>query len=227
MHWGEFVGRFFSARGVYRTNIVNKNDAEGAGDKQIEMVASAVPHFFNASGAKKIELQLGQGTTEKTVAGQLGELVHFIENANASLTLWFDTSHVSPYQELSPLTIYPSVSDRIAQVVHVGTLRVQFDSELRVELFEFMSKDHEEYVPRTVVVEGAQPNHNWIKEWHRANSQENKSPEMSKKGKARPMKSPSTAPPDLDIPHSAVKRGLGITEGQFQFLEVSSSGLFH
>lgn len=227
MHWAEFVGRFFSAKGVYRTNIYNKNDAEGAGDKQIEMVASAVPHFFNASGAKKIELQLGQGITEKSVPGQLGELIHFIENANASLTLWFDTSHVSHCRELSSSTISPSVSDHLAQVVHFGTLRVQFDSELRVELFEFMSKDHEEYVPRTVVVEGAKPNHNWIKEWHRANSQENKSPEMSKKGKARPMKSPSTAPPDLDIPHSAVKHGLGITEAQFQFLEVSLSGFSH
>lgn len=53
------------------------------------------------------------------------------------------------------------------------------------------------------------------------NSQDSKtSPEMSKKGKARTMKSPQSPPPDLDIPHSAVKHGVGITEQQFQFLEV-------
>lgn len=110
--------------------------------------------------------------------------------------------------------------------MHSGTLRVQFDAELKIELFEFLSRDYEEYVSRTVVVEGAKPNHNWIKEWHRANSQENKSPEMSKKGKSRPMKSPQAAPPDLDIPHSAVKHGLGITEQMFQFLEVSRAATF-
>lgn len=108
--------------------------------------------------------------------------------------------------------------------MHSGSLRVQFDGDQKIELFEFLSKDHEEYVSMTVVVEGAKPNHNWIKDWHRANSQENKSPEMSKKGKTRSMKSPPHPPPDLDIPHSAVKYGHGITEQQFQFLEVSRPG---
>lgn len=104
---------------------------------------------------------------------------------------------------------------------------MQFDAEQKIEMFEFFSKEHEEYVSRTVVVEGAKPNHNWIKDWHRVNSQDNKSsPEMSKKGKARPMKSPPNPPPDLDIPHSAVKHGLGITEQQFQFLEVCNQNLF-
>lgn len=110
--------------------------------------------------------------------------------------------------------------------MHTGTLRVQFDAEQKIELFEFLSRDHEEYVSRTMVIESAKPNHNWIKEWHRTNSQETKSPEMSKKGKARQMKSPQAAPPDLDIPHSAVKHGLGITEQMFQFLEVSRAATF-
>lgn len=109
----------------------------------------------------------------------------------------------------------------MAQVVHTGTLRVQFDNEKKIDLFEFMSRDHEEYVSRTVVVEGAKPNHNWIKEWHQVNSQENKSPEMSKKSKARPMKSPPRPPPDLDIPHSVLKPNVGITEQQNQFIEVN------
>lgn len=103
---------------------------------------------------------------------------------------------------------------------------MQFDAEQKIEMFEFLSKEHEEYVSMTLVVEGAKPNHNWIKDWHRVNSQDNKSsPEMSKKGKTRHMKSPQTVPPDLDIPHSAVKHGLGITEQQYQFLEVSDQSV--
>lgn len=106
--------------------------------------------------------------------------------------------------------------------MHSGSLRIQFDSEQKVELFEFLSRDHDEYVSMNVVLEGAKPNHQWIKEWHRVNSQDSKqSPEMSKKGKSRQAKSPPNPPPDLDIPHSAVKHGLGITEQQFQFLEAS------
>lgn len=106
-------------------------------------------------------------------------------------------------------------------MVHVGTLRLAFDAEQKLDLFEFITRDHDEYVSRSLVVDGAKPNHQWVKEWYKVNSQDSKtSPEMSKKGKARAMKSPPTAPPDLDIPHSAVKHGVGITERQFQFLEV-------
>lgn len=194
-HWQEFVHRFFSPRGIYRTNVRNKADMEASGDKQVEMNFPAIPRYLQASGAKKIELQLGQGTTDKPLPGDS----HFIENNNASLTMWFETSHV----------------------VHAGTLRLSFDAEQKVDLFEFISRDHDEYVSRSLVVNGAKPNHQWVKEWHRVNSQDSKtSPEMSKKGKARAMKSPPTAPPDLDIPHSAVKHGVGITEQQFQFLEI-------
>lgn len=107
--------------------------------------------------------------------------------------------------------------------MHSGSLRIQFDTEQKVELFEFLSRDHDEFVSMNVVLEGAKPNHQWIKEWLRMNSQDSKqSPEMSKKGKSRPMKSPPNPPPDLDIPHSAVRHGLGITEQQFQFLEASN-----
>lgn len=106
-------------------------------------------------------------------------------------------------------------------MVHVGNLRLQFDAESKIDLFEFVSSDHDEYVSRTVVVDGAKPNHQWIKEWRTVNSENSQaSPEMSKKSKPRLKKSPQNPPPDLDIPHSAVKHGVGITEQQFQFLEV-------
>jgi hypothetical protein len=108
-------------------------------------------------------------------------------------------------------------------LVATGTLRAQFDAEQKIELFEFLTTGHDEYISRKSVIEAAKPAHNWVKEWHKVNQQDNKqSPEMSKKGKARAMKSPQNPPPDalVDLPESAVKRGAGVTEAVFQFLEV-------
>lgn len=112
------------------------------------------------------------------------------------------------------------------QLVATGTVRAHFDSEQKIELFEFVTSGHEEYIPRKAAIEAAKPAHNWIKDWHKVNSPDAKgSPEMSKKGKARPMKSPQNAPPDalVDLPDSFVKKSMGITEPVFQFLEVSKA----
>lgn len=80
-------------------------------------------------------------------------------------------------------------------------------------------------MPRTKIVEAARPLHEWQKEWHKVNAQPDgkQSPEMSKKAKARPMKSPQNQPPEIDIPDSKVKLNMGITPSVFRFLEVSAS----
>lgn len=108
-----------------------------------------------------------------------------------------------------------------------GTLRAQFDSNQKIELLEFVTTSHEEYLPRERIIEAARPLHEWQKEWHKANLTQDKdgkqSPEMSKKGKPRPMKSPLTAPPDIDIPRSKVKGTAGLTHSVLQFLEVSEA----
>jgi hypothetical protein len=94
--------------------------------------------------------------------------------------------------------------------------------EQKLDLLEFLTRSHEEYISRKLVIEAAKPAHNWVKEWHKVNAQPDskQSPEMSKKGKARPMKSPPNPPPDLDLPQSVVKQNIGVTEAVFQFLEV-------
>lgn len=105
-------------------------------------------------------------------------------------------------------------------------LRAQFDANQKIELLEFVTNNHEEYVPRTRMVEAARPLHEWHKEWHKANPLPDgkQSPEMSKK-KARPNKSALTAPPEIDIPESKVKGTMGITPSVFRFLEVSTRSL--
>lgn len=103
-----------------------------------------------------------------------------------------------------------------------GTLRATFDPQQKMDLLEFITSSHEEYISRKLVIEAAKPAHNWVKDWHKVNTQNEskQSPEMSKKGKARLMKSPQAPPPDLDLPHSAVKQNVGVTEAVYQFLEV-------
>ena len=104
-----------------------------------------------------------------------------------------------------------------------GAVRIHFDSEHKFELFEFQTIEHEEYFSRKQVIEAAKPAHNWMKEWHKVNSLDNKqSPEMTKKGKGKMLKSPQSQPPDVlvDLPHKAAN-SKGITEAVNQFLEVS------
>jgi len=109
-----------------------------------------------------------------------------------------------------------------SQLVAHGTLRAQFDANQKIELLEFATSHHEEYVSRRGILEAARPLHEWQKEWQKANAPPDgkQSPEMSKK-KAKPMKSPPTAPPEIDIPDTKLKGGLGITPAVFRFLEVS------
>jgi hypothetical protein len=61
-----------------------------------------------------------------------------------------------------------------------------------------------------------------MKEWHKLNSSDAKgSPEMSKKGKQKQLKSPQSHPPEVlsDIPDSAVN-SKGVTAAVHQFLEI-------
>lgn len=161
-----------------------------------------------------MQLIMDKGTTDRALPNDC----HVIENNRASLVYWFDGgSHVSDASgahDNCPLTTRK-------QLVANGDLRVQFDSEQKFDLFEFVTTNHEEYISRRLVIQAARPAHNWVKEWHNLNQPDAKqSPEMSKKGKPRPAKAPPGPPPDLELPHSVVKSGMGITEAVYQFLEV-------
>ena len=103
-----------------------------------------------------------------------------------------------------------------------GTLKAHFDADQKIELLEFITSSHEEYLPRTKVIDAARPIHEWNKEWLKVNAPADgkQSPEMNKK-KQKPMKSPPQPPPEIDLPQSKVKPSMGITPSVFRFLEVS------
>lgn len=198
-YWTTFVMRFFSTNGVFR-HLLHITDAEETTDKQYEIPYPAIARYFHThfgGGVKNMQLIMDKGTTDRPLPGDC----HCIENSKASLVYWFETG---------------------SHLVATGTLRAQFDAEQKIELFEFLTTGHEEYISRKQVIDAAKPAHNWMKEWHKANAQDGKqSPEMSKKGKGRQLKSPQTAPPEVlvDLPDSAVN-SKGVTEGVFQFLEL-------
>ncbi|KAK3304208.1 LIM-domain binding protein-domain-containing protein [Chaetomium strumarium] len=198
-YWNKFVQHFFSQKGIFRHTILVRDGEDQGQEKQYEIAYPALARYFHThfeSGVKHMQLVLDKGTAERPLPNDC----HLIENQKASLVYWFeDNSHL------------------VAQ----GILRVQFDSESRFDLFEFQTTAHEEYISRRVVIQAARPAHNWVKEWRSLNQQDPKqSPELTKKGKPKPAKVPARAPPDLDLPHSVVKSGMGITEAVYQFLEM-------
>ncbi|KAG5662232.1 hypothetical protein KAF25_004471 [Fusarium avenaceum] len=197
-YWNGFVMRFFSPNGVFRHSL-HITDAEDTADKQYEIAYPAIARYFHThfgSGVKNMQLIMDKGVTDRPLPGDC----HCIENSKASLVYWFETG---------------------SHLVASGTLRAQFDAEQKIELFEFLTTSHDEFISRKQVIDAAKPAHMWMKDWHKTNSQDGKSPELSKKGKGRQLKSPQTQPPEVlvDLPDSAVN-SKGVTEAVFQFLEI-------
>ncbi|KAM5366732.1 hypothetical protein ACJA88_011830 [Fusarium oxysporum] len=197
-YWHGFVMRFFSPNGVFRHSL-HITDAEDTTDKQYEIAYPAIARYFHThfgSGVKNMQLIMDKGVTDRPLPGDC----HCIENSKASFVYWFETG---------------------SHLVASGTLRAQFDAEQKIELFEFLTTSHDEFISRKQVIDAAKPAHMWMKEWHKTNSQDGKSPELSKKGKGRQLKSPQTQPPEVlvDLPDSAVN-SKGVTEAVFQFLEI-------
>ncbi|OPB43229.1 hypothetical protein A0O28_0110920 [Trichoderma guizhouense] len=199
-YWNRFVAQFFSSpNGVFRFSL-HVGESEDSPDKQYEIAYPAIARFFHtnySSGVKSMQLILDSGSSDRPLPGDC----YCIENPRASFVYWYETG---------------------SHLVATGTLRAQFDAEQKIELFEFLTTKHEEYVARKHVIEAAKPAHEWVKEWRSLNTMDGKqSPEMSKKGKSRQLKSPQKEPPGVlvDLPDSAVN-SKGVTEAVHQFLEI-------
>lgn len=199
-YWNELVMRFFSRSAVFRHTLHASAEGEETGPRQYDITFPAIARYFHThfgSGVKSMQITLGQGTADRPLPGD----GYQIENPRASMIYWFETG---------------------SHLVSSGNLRVVFDNEQRMEVFEFLATSHEEFIARKQVIDAAKPAHVWMKEWHKVNSTDSKqSPEMSKKGKGKQLKSPQREPPEVlnDLPDSAVNRQ-GVTEAVYQFLEI-------
>ncbi|KAB5528131.1 LIM-domain binding protein-domain-containing protein [Coniochaeta sp. 2T2.1] len=196
-YWDNFVRMFFAENGVFRYTVPNPDETEQS-EKSYDITFPALSRYFHTqfdSGVKSIQLLL-EKTTDQPVPNT-GR--HIIETGKANMIYWFEGG---------------------SHLVATGTLRVIFDPQQKIESLDFTTSSHEEYISRNLVIDAAKPAHNWVKEWHKVNTLDNKqSPEMSKKGKAKVMKSPQNPPPDLDLPGSIVKQNTPFTEAVHQFLE--------
>lgn len=202
-YWLQFVERFFSVRGVFRHSVFFTGEREGESNtKQYEITFPALARYFHThfeSGVTSMQLIM-----EKGVEKELPNNGHYVESQKSSFVYWFDTG---------------------SQVIANGTLRAHFDEQQKIELLEFVTSGHEEYIQRSLTVNAIRPLWDWAKESHKlsAGSDVKNSPEMNKK-KAKTPKSQTQPqqlpPPDVPIPHSKVKASIGITPSLFQFLEV-------
>lgn len=195
-YWVTFVERFFSAKGGLRHSVWVMDERS---NKQYEITYPALPRYFYThfeSGIKGMQMVFVKGSEK-----ELPNNNYYIESQKSSFVYWFENG---------------------AQLVASGTLKAHFDAEQKIELLEFITSSHEEYLPRTQVVEAARPLHIWGKEWHKVNSSPDGkiSPEMNKK-KMKIMKSPSQPPPDIELPASKVKPSMGITHSVFRYLELT------
>ncbi|POS83496.1 hypothetical protein EPUL_005153 [Erysiphe pulchra] len=195
-HWSSFVETFFSPKGVLRHSVWVMDDKT---NKQYEVTYPALPRYFNThfeSGIKSIQMILERGSEK-----ELPNNFHYIESQKSSFVYWFEGG---------------------AQVVASGSMKVHFDGFQKIELLEFNTSSHEEYLPRSQVIEAARPLHIWGKEWHKINSspESKTSPDLNKK-KLKLMKSPAQPPPDIELPASKMKPSMGITQSVFRFLEAS------
>lgn len=202
-YWLQFVDRFFSVRGVFRHSVFITGEREGeSNSKQYEITFPALARYFHThfeSGVTSMQLIM-----EKGIEKELPNNGHYVESQKSSFVYWFDTG---------------------SQVIANGTLRAHFDEQQKIELLEFVTSGHEEYIQRSLTVNAIRPLWDWAKESHKlsAGSDVKNSPEMNKK-KAKTPKSQTQPqqlpPPDVPIPHSKVKASIGITPSLFQFLEV-------
>lgn len=204
-YWQGFVNQFFSQGAVFRL-IPSKAEAFDYVDgskhhdsPQFDIPQVALARFFQLSfegGIRSMALILGKGTVDKVIPG----MGHYIENGKSSFIQWMDDSHV----------------------VWHGSLRVQFDGEQKLSLFEFNITNHDEFLAHTSVLEAAKPSHEWGKQWKSLNEPPGgtKSPEMSKKAKPKTTKSPPGPPPDIALSETVITRQ-GVPKGVSHFLEVS------
>lgn len=209
-YWLDFVSQFFSPKGVLRHSVWLVDETS---NKQYEITFPALARYFHThfeSGIKKMQMIMERGSERELHNG------HYISCEKSSFVYWFDNgSQASPNE-----SDMRSMANAFKLVAN-GSLKAHFDADQKIELLEFVTSSHEEYLPRTQILEIARPLHEWQKEWHKVNSPQDgkQSPEMNKK-KQRPMKSPAQAPPEIDLPQSKVKPSMGITPAVFRYLEV-------
>ncbi|KAI9754615.1 MAG: hypothetical protein M1815_005497 [Lichina confinis] len=193
-YWQKFVDQFFSQSGILRQQLLCQADSSS---KQYEISTSALPRYYCThfeSGVRKIQMIL-ENAREREVPNHC----HYVESPKASFIYWFESG---------------------SQLVSSGTLRAQFDHDSKIDVLEFVTTNHCEYLSRHRLKALLAPH----------SPPEDKSPKQNKAAKARaarqqqppPPPPPAVAPVLPVVPESHVNP-YGVTPAVLNFLELAET----
>jgi hypothetical protein len=201
-HWRVFVDRFFSKGGV----LIQQLWSPSEDSKQYEIATPALPRYYHTiyhSGVKTVQLLLGN-TKEK----ELPDNGSVVESLHSSFVYWFENGWQVGFIALTDILF----TDPYAQLVSSGHLRAQFDQNSKIDLLEFVTHKHEEFIPRQdiqrLLLSQNSPD-------QKSSPKQNKS--MTKQRAAQRQQHQ----PPITMPDSQVNE-YGVTNELMRFLEVCS-----
>jgi len=131
MHfWKKFVDDFFHPMGAYRYIFVNSNNNETPTKKTFQLEIDSLPRLFNviySSGIKSVT---------------------YIMDNPREFSIFSTKTYLLLSEDTKVLYTYETVT-----VMLLGTLRVTFDIELKILVWEFEVKNYEVYYPKDIKVE--------------------------------------------------------------------------
>jgi hypothetical protein len=181
-YWEGFVAKFFSPEGVLRQQLWN---SKNRGDKTYRIEYPSLPRFYLAhflGGIEQIWMSV-LGANEKA-------LMHAGHH-----TVWSGTASTKYAYENG------------TAVITFGQVKVNFDSENRIELLDITTTGWKEYIPRELLGPPRSP------------PDQKESPKLNKNLKRQQPKQ-APAPPSPPIPGSRVA-DYGVPKPLIQYLEVS------
>jgi hypothetical protein len=182
-YWSRFVDKFFSPTGVLRQTLWNSKDQS---TKTYEINFAALPRYYwtlFSSGVHNIQMILENAREKELANGG-----HFVESQKSSFIYWLTNE---------------------CQLVTLGNLRAQFDSNGKMDMLDLVINGHSEYIPRNILRQAPE-------------SPDQKSPKVNKNlGKRAQQRQQPPPPPSITLPVSPTN-DYGITNQLLQFLEVLS-----
>ena len=180
-YWETFVAKFFSPEGVLRQQLWN---SKTKGDKTYRIEYPSLPRFYLAhfsGGISQIWMSV-LGASEKALphAGH-----HTVWSGTASTKYSYKNGNA---------------------VITFGQVKVNFDSDNRIELLDITTSVWKEYIPRDQLVPPKSP------------PDQKESPKLNKNPKRQQQK-PAPAPPSAPIPDSIVAE-YGVPKPLMVYLEV-------
>ncbi|KAF3933383.1 hypothetical protein ABW19_dt0205882 [Dactylella cylindrospora] len=168
-YWRQFVRDFYSPTGVMRHNLWQSNTKE---TKRFEITTPVLARYYFSLyeyGIKSIQLVM-DNAREREING-----ISLVESSRASFIYWFENG---------------------TQVVAQGVLRATLNIASQIDILEFDTTEHTEYIPRRIFT-------NTIRSLTSSPDQK-ASPRINSKALGKRQLQQPPAPPPISIPESPI-----------------------